>query len=138
MKRKELFYLFLGILGIALVVSAIVLEGRVPDAVDGTLIGVGAGLLGLGFSLWRFCRFAKKDPVKWKQYEVESRDERNVLIRLRAKAAAGEALQWAVLAAAWAAMILDAPLWVVLAAVGIFLCKTVLEVFLMARYEKKM
>lgn len=138
MKKKELFYLFVGILGIALIVLAIVLDGKVSDVADGTLMGVGAGLLGLGISLWRFCRLGAKDPVRWKQCEIESRDERNVLIRLKAKAAAGDALQWIVLAAAWTAMFLDAPLWVVLAAVCIFLCKTIFEACLMARYQKEM
>lgn len=30
--------------------------GKVSDALDGTLMGVGAGLTGLGISMWRFFR----------------------------------------------------------------------------------
>lgn len=62
MKKKSLFYLMIGIFGIALIVSAIVLDGRVSDAADGTLMGIGAGLTGLGISRWclgsypSFCR----------------------------------------------------------------------------------
>lgn len=138
MKKKELFYLMIGIFGIALIVSAIVLDGRVSDAADGVLMGIGAGLTGLGISRWCFYHWGQKEPAKWKQYEIESNDERNVTIRLKAKATAGEVLQWIVIVAAWAAIFLDAPLWVTLAAVGIFLFKTILEMCLMARYQKEM
>ncbi len=138
MKKKPLFYLMIGIFGAALMVSAIALDGRVSDAVDGTLMGIGAGLTGLGISRWHFSRWRKKEPARWKQYEIEAGDERNAAIQLKAKAAAGEVLQWIVMAAAWAAIFLDAPLWVILAAVGIFLFKAILEMCLMARYQKEM
>lgn len=138
MKKKSLFYLIIAIFGIALIMSAIILNDKVSDAVDGTLMGVGAGLTGLGVSMWRFFCRGKKDSAMWKQYEIESNDERNVIIKFRAKAAAGEVLQWMVMVAAWAAIFLDAPLWVMLAAVGIFLFKIILEVCLMARYQKEM
>lgn len=136
--KKKYLYLIMSIIGIALIVSAVVLGDRISDTVNGVFAGIGAGLAGLGFAMWRFCRLEEKEPAVWKQYEIESRDERNVFIRLRAKAAAGEVLQWIVMASAWAAIFLKAPLWVVLVAVGIFLFKTILEMCLMARYQKEM
>lgn len=138
MKKKSLVYLMISIIGIVLIVLAVVLDGMVSDAVDGTLMGVGAGLMAVGITLWRFFHWEKNDPVKWKQYVIESRDERNVAIRLRAQAIAGVVLQYTVLVAAWIAIFLDAPMWVILATVGIFLSKTILEMCLMARYQKKM
>ncbi len=39
MKNKSLFCLIMGILGIALIVSAIVLDGRVSGVAGGTLMG---------------------------------------------------------------------------------------------------
>lgn len=138
MKNKLSFCLILGIFGIALIVSAIVLDGKVSDALDGTLMGVGAALTGLGISRWRFLRWRKNDPAKWKQYEIESNDERNAIIRLRAQAVAGEGLQWIVMVVAWVAIFVGAPLWVILTAVGIFLFKTILEMCLMAGYQKEM
>ena len=59
-------------------------------------------------------------------------------IRRRAQAAADEALQWAVMAAAWISVGLGAPLWVTLAAVGVFVAKSVLELALMVRYQREM
>ncbi|MCH5271986.1 MAG: hypothetical protein J1E83_14800 [Lachnospiraceae bacterium] len=138
MKKKSLFYLIVGIFGIVLIVLAIVLDGRVSNAVDGTLMGAGAALMGVGISMWQFFRWDKKNPEKWKLYEIESHDERNVAIQLRAKAIAGEVLQWTVMVAAWIAIFLDAPLWVILAIVGAFISKTILEMCLMAKYQKEM
>lgn len=81
MNKKSFIYLITGILGLALIVSAIVLEGRIPDALDGILIGVGAGITGLGVSGWCFCHWVRREPEKWKQYETEAGDERNVAIQ---------------------------------------------------------
>lgn len=138
MDKKSFAALVMGILGIAFVASAVIMEGRISDMADGMLIGIGAGLTGLGISRWCFWRWTGKEPAKYRQYEVEAGDERNVAIRNKAKAEAGDVLQWMVMAAAWAAILLGAPMWVILAAVGIFLCKTILEMYLMARYQKRM
>lgn len=138
MKKKPLIYLTMAICGIVLIVSSIVLDGRVSAAAGGALMGVGAALIGLGFSRWQFARWEKKNPAGQRLYEIEAGDERNVAIRLRAKAAAGDTLQWTVMAAAWIAIFLSAPLWVILAFVGIFLFKTIMEMCLMAKYQKEM
>lgn len=138
MKKKPLLYLIIGIFGLVLIVCAVVLHDKVSNSVDGALMGIGAGLTGIGISMYSFFRWAKKDPARWRQCEIESKDERNIIIRLRAKSAAGDVLQWTVMAAAWAAIFFNAPLWTVLAAVGIFLFKTILEICFMARYQKEM
>lgn len=138
MKKKSLFYLVICIIGITLMMSAKVLDGRVSDTVDGTLMGIGAVFTSLGISRWCFYHWLKKEPAQWKQYEIESNDERNVAIRFKAKAVSGEVLQWIVIAAAWVAIFLDAPLWIILAAVGIFTFKTMIEMCLMAKYQKEM
>ena len=138
MKKKPFLYLMITILGVISVAFGIILYNKIPDNVDGVLIGLGVGLASAGISMWRFFRMEKKDPEKWKQHEIESQDERNVIIRLKAQAKAGEILQWAVMAVAWVAIFLDAPLWVILTAIGIFFFKTFLELILMSRYQKEM
>ena len=138
MKKKPFLYLMITIWGVISVAFGIILYNKIPDNVDGVLTGLGVGLASAGISMWRFFRMEKKDPEKWKQHEIESQDERNVIIRLKAQAKAGEILQWAVLAVAWVAIFLDAPLWVILTAIGIFFFKTVLELILMSRYQKEM
>lgn len=139
MKKKSFLYLMITMLGVISVAFGIILYNKIPDNVDGVLTGLGVGLVAsAGISMWRFFRMEKKDPEKWKQHEIESQDERNVIIRLKAQAKAGEILQWAVMAVAWVAIFLDAPLWVILTAIGIFFFKTVLELILMFRYQKEM
>ena len=138
MKKKPFLYLMITMLGVISVAFGIILYNKIPDNVDGVLTGLGVGLASAGISMWRFFRMEKKDPEKWKQHEIESQDERNVIIRLKAQAKAGEILQWAVMAVAWVAIFLDAPLWVILTAIGIFFFKTVLELILMSRYQKEM
>ena len=67
--------------------------------------------------------------------------KQRVLARLeekRGEAVSGEVLQWTVMAAAWVSIGLDAPLWVTVAAVGVFLAKSFLDLFLIFHYRKQM
>ena len=132
MNRTQKKRLFQGLLamGIVLLVLSLLLDGRVPDSLGGMLCGIGSTLLNL--------RHEAKHPEMARQHDIEQKDERNVAIRNRAKAVSGEVLQWSVLAAAWLSIGLDAPLWVPLAATGVFVAKSVLELYLMIRYEREM
>ncbi len=136
-QKKRLFQVLLAA-GIVLLGLAVALDGRVSDAMGGMLCGMGSGLLALAGSTLPNLRHEAKHPEMARQHDIEQRDERNVAIRNRAKAVSGEALQWAVMAAAWLSIGLDAPLWVPLAATAVFVAKSVLELYLMVRYEREM
>lgn len=136
--KREVLYGGLLACGVALMVLSLVLEGHVSDSVGGMFMGAGCGLMGFGGSQVLMRHREKRDPAVMRQAEIEAKDERNVAIRRRAQAVSGEVLQWAVMAAAWLAIGLGAPLWVTLAAVGVFLAKSVLELCLMARYQREM
>ena len=136
--KREVLYGGLLACGVALMVLSLVLEGHVSDSIGGMFMGAGCGLMGFGGSQVLMRHREKKDPAVMRQTEIEVKDERNVAIRRRAQAVSGEVLQWAVMAAAWLAIGLGAPLWVTLAAVGVFLAKSVLELCLMARYQREM
>lgn len=138
MTRKAKWYLALLACGLAAILAAVMLRERVTDLVSGILCGVGSMATALGLGRFVLCRVEEKYPAYRRANEIEHTDERNVAIRRRAKALSGTVLQWAVVAAAWASMLLDAPLWVTLALIGVFLGKTVLECALMARYQKTM
>ena len=140
MNRNQKKRLFQGLLavGIVLLGLSILLDGRVSDALDGMLCGMGSGLLALAGSTLLNLRHEAKHPEMARRHDIEQRDERNVAIRNRAKAVSGEALQWSVMAAAWLSIGLDAPLWVPLAATAVFVAKSVLELCLMIRYEREM
>lgn len=108
------------------------------DSMGGMLTGMGSGLLALGISRLLLLRQQAKHPEQYRQNEIAANDERNVAIRRRAQAISGEVLQWGILAAAWFSIGLDAPLWVTLLATGLFLAKSLLELYLMIRYEREM
>ena len=136
-QKKRLFQILLAV-GIVLLALSLLLDGRVSDALGGMLCGIGSGLLAMSGSTLLNLRHEAKHPEMARRHDIEQRDERNVAIRNRAKAVSGEALQWAVLAAAWLSIGLDAPLWVPLAAIGVFVAKSILELYLMVRYEREM
>ena len=136
-QKKRLFQILLAA-GIVLLAMSLLLDGRVSDTLGGMLCGVGSGLLAMSGSTLLNLRHEAKHPEMARRHDIEQRDERNVAIRNRAKAVSGEALQWAVLAAAWLSIGLDAPLWVPLAATGVFVAKSVLELYLIVHYEREM
>ena len=136
-QKKRLFQILLAA-GIVLLALSLLLDGRVSDTLGGMLCGVGSGLLAMSGSTLLNLRHEAKHPEMARRHDIEQRDERNVAIRNRAKAVSGEALQWAVLAAEWLSIGLDAPLWVPLAAIGVFVAKSVLELYLIVRYEREM
>ena len=112
-KTKQTLYLILGILGLVLAAVAKFLPAQVWNKAQ-----IGAEIV--------------------KQNEIERKDERNQLIRSKAQALSGEILHWLLMGGAWAAIILDAPLWVTLAFVGVFLLKTVLDLAFIAYYQRRM
>lgn len=138
-KTKQTLYLILGILGLVLAAVAKFLPAQVWNKTQiGAVIGVGAGLFGFGLVKWWVERWNEKNPEIVKQNEIERKDERNQLIRGKAQALSGEILHWLLMGGAWAAIILDAPLWVTLAFVGVFLLKTVLDLAFIAYYQRRM
>lgn len=138
-KTKQTLYLILGILGLVLAAVAKFLPAQVWNKAQiGAVIGVGAGLFSFGLVKWWVERWNEKNPEIVKQNEIERKDERNQLIRSKAQALSGEILHWLLMGGAWAAIILDAPLWVTLAFVGVFLLKTVLDFAFIAYYQRRM
>lgn len=139
MKGRKTLYPALVIVGLCLVAAALILRrADIPDNVGGALMGSGSGLAAMGLAQLLTLRAERKDPVQARKKEIEVHDERNVAIRRRAKALSGDTLQWAVLAAAWVSIGFDAPLWVTLAAVVVFVLKSALEVYLIVRYQREM
>lgn len=139
MRRKKTLYTALMAAGVVFLLGALAAwKLSAPDKFGGMLTGVGSGLLAMGAANWRMLRWAERDPVQMRRDEIAANDERTVAIRRRAQAVSGEVLQWGVMAAAWLSIGFGAPLWIMLAAVGVFLGKSVLELCLMVRYQREM
>lgn len=60
------------------------------------------------------------------------------MIRERAGAVSGSVLQWVVLAVAWVAILLEAPVWVPIACAAVFVGKVILEFCLAAYFNRRM
>ena len=139
MKKKTGIYLVIGIVSIALALSArFLLQDCLSDSQSGAMIGIGAGLFGYGIAKWCVALWGAKNPDLMKINEIEEKDERNQLIRSKAQAISGEILHWLLMAGAWVCIFFDAPIWTVLTLVASFLLKTILDFILMAYYQHKM
>jgi membrane protein implicated in regulation of membrane protease activity len=138
MLRKTGFYIALLAVGVALAALSFLFTAEAYKEVQGVMLGIGAGLTGMSFANLLMKRYEKKNPGAARQSEIEFKDERNVLIRARARAAAGGVLQWIIIAFAFALILLDAPLGYTLTAVGIYVAYHVLSAIFMARYQKEL
>lgn len=139
MRRKKTLYLILMAAGAVFLLGAFAAwRLSAPEKFGGMLTGLGSGLLAMGFSSWSIARRAERDPVQMRRDEIAANDERTVAIRRRAQAVSGGVLHWGIMAAAWLSIGFGAPLWITLAAVGIFVGKSVLELCLMVRYQREM
>ena len=138
-KLNTRLYLVIGIVGIAFALAArFLLQDYLSDSQSGAMIGIGVGLFGYGIAKWCVGLWGAKNPDLMKLNEIEVKDERNQLIRSKAQAISGEILHWLLIAGAWICIFIDAPIWVVLVLVGVFLLKTIIDFILMAYYRHKM
>jgi hypothetical protein len=138
MAWKKTGYLAMVLCGILAVTAAILWKESFSNRAAGILVGLGSMSAALGIVRFCICRYEEKYPSQKRKSEIEYNDERNLEIRLRAQAAAGQALQWALIGLAWIVIFLDGSLWVTLGAIGAFCGKLILEMLLTAYYRKQM
>ena len=128
----------LTVIGLCFAAASLILWEAIPNSLGGALMGSGSGMAAIGLTRLLMLRLETKDPAQARRKEIEVNDERNVAIRRRAKALSGDMLQWAVIVAAWVSLGFDAPLWVTVVAILTFVSKSVLEVYLVVRYQREM
>ncbi len=138
MNKKITLYLVLLFLGICLVIASFFFHGEEVKAIGGILIGTGSGFIGLSLSFIIGKHIEHKNPELEKQARIENNDERNILIRYRAKAKAGDITQWFIMVICYITILISAPVWVSLSVVGVFLLYNILSMYLMTKYQKKM
>lgn len=138
MKGKKTLYIAFIVIGLCFAAAALILWDAISSSLGGALMGSGSGMAAIGLTQLLMLCLDTKDPAQARRKEIEVNDERNVASRRRAKALSGDVLQWAVIAAAWVSLGFDAPLWVTVVAILTFVSKSVLEVYLVARYQREM
>ncbi len=138
MKMKRSFYFALLLIGLCLIGASLFFRGEETKILSGILIGVGAGLFGMSVSGLVVKTIEQKNPEFVRQSDIDYKDERNTMIRNRAKATAGDITQWLIIAIAWLTIIISAPLWLTLAVMSVYLSYNVIGLYLMSKYQKEM
>ena len=135
MQNKSRFYIM------AIIISAImiILSQFVElNSHSGILLGTGAGVIGASISKLYFINLEKKNPDIRKENEIELQDERNVLIRQRAKAKSADITQWLIMVIAYLEIFVNAPLWIILVTVGIFVLYNIIQIYYINKFNNEM
>lgn len=137
--KKKTFYIILMIIGVILIAFSFVFANNEDyKTLNGAFLGIGAGGIGLSVSNLLMIFWYDKHPNELKLAEIDVHDERNEIIRNKAKAKCSDIIQWTVMAVAWITIFADFPLWSTLLLVAVFLFKNILELILMNQYNKEM
>lgn len=135
MQKKSMFY----VMAITISVIMIILSQFVElNSHSGILLGTGAGVIGASIAKLYFISLEKKNPDMIKENEIELQDERNVLIRQRAKAKSADITQWLIMIIAYLEIFVNAPLWIILLTVGIFVLYNIIQIYYINKFNKEM
>lgn len=135
MQKKSMFY----IMAITISVLMIILSQFVElNSHSGILLGTGAGVIGASIAKLYTINLEKKNPDMIKENEIELQDERNVLILQRAKAKSADITQWLIMMIAYLEIFVNAPLWIILLTVGIFVLYNIIQIYYINKFNKEM
>ena len=138
MRKSRSFYVAVLIIGICCMAASFFFRDESVKSISGVLIGVGAGLVGMSVSGLGMKHTEHKHPEIKKQAEIDYKDERNIMIRNRAKARAGDITQWLIMVIAYITILVSAPLWVTLAVIAVFVVHNVIGLYLIGKYQREM
>ena len=135
MQKKSTFY----VMAITISVIMIILSQFVElNSHSGILLGTGAGVIGASIAKLYFISLEKKNPDMIKENEIELQDERNVLILQRAKAKSADITQWLIMLIAYLEIFVNAPLWIILLTVGIFVLYNIIQIYYINKFNNEM
>ena len=135
MRKKSTFY----VMAITISVIMIILSQFVElNSHSRILLGTGAGAIGASIAKLYSINLEKKNPDMIKENEIELQDERNVLIRQRAKAKSADITQWLIMVIAYLEIFVNAPLWIILLTVGIFVLYNIIQIYYVNKFNKEM
>ena len=135
MRKKSTFY----VMAITISVIMIILSQFVElNSHSGILLGTGAGAIGASIAKLYSINLEKKNPDMIKENEIELQDERNVLIRQRAKAKSADITQWLIMIIAYLEIFVNAPLWITLVTIGIFVLYNSIQIYYVNKFNKEM
>lgn len=137
--KKSILYLLLAAAGAALLIGgAVWLRFGVDNVAAYVCIGVGAGMLGHGLGGWLQERALRNAPETRRRLEIETTDERNVILSCRAKAKAYDAMVYIFSALMLVFALMQVDLAAILLLVAAYLTVCGIGVYYRLRYEKEM
>lgn len=137
--KKSILYLLLAAAGAALLIGgAVWLRFGVDNVAAYVCIGVGAGMLGHGLGGWLQERALRNAPETRRRLEIETTDERNVILSCRAKAKAYDAMVYIFSALMLVFALMRVDLAAILLLVVAYLTVCGIGVYYRLRYEKEM
>lgn len=135
MQKKSTFYIMAIIMSVIMIILSQFVE---LNSHSGILLGTGAGVIGASIAKLYFISLEKKNPDMIKENEIELQDERNVLIRQRAKAKSADITQWLIMIIAYLEIFVNAPLWIILLTVGIFVLYNIIQIYYINKFNNEM
>jgi len=138
LKKKALFGILQLVTGIFLILLSFLLKADVPKPICGVFLGVGGCLSGMGIIRLITNHIESINPALKRAKEIEDNDERNIVIRNRAKAKAGDITQWLIIAIAYITILISAPIWVTLFVVCVYIFYNVAGILLINKYQNEM
>ena len=135
MQKKSMFYITAIIISVIMIILSQFVE---LNSHSGILLGTGAGVLGANIAKLYFINLEKKNPDIVKENEIELKDERNILIRQRAKAKSADIIQWLIMLIAYLEIFVNAPLWIILVTIGIFVLYNIIQIYYINKFNKEM
>ena len=135
MQKKSMFYITAIIISVIMIIGSQFVE---LNSHAGILLGTGAGVLGANIAKLYSINLEKKNPDIVKENEIELKDERNILIRQRAKAKSADIIQWLIMLIAYLEIFINAPLWIILVTIGIFVLYNIIQIYYINKFNKEM
>jgi hypothetical protein len=135
MQKKSKFYTMAIIMSVIMIILSQFVE---LNSHSGILLGTGAGVIGASIAKLYSINLEKKNPDMIKENEIELQDERNVLIRQRAKAKSADITQWLIMLIAYLEIFVNAPLWIILLTVGIFVLYNIIQIYYINKFNNEM
>ena len=135
MQKKSTFYITALSISIIMIIGSLFVD---LNSLSGLLLGTGAGVIGASIAKLYFISLEKKNPDMIKENEIELQDERNVLIRQRAKAKSADITQWLIMIIAYLEIFVNAPLWIILLTVGIFVLYNIIQIYYINKFNNEM
>ncbi|WP_151736076.1 hypothetical protein [Paenibacillus tengchongensis] len=126
------------ILGVLLAAAGLLAAWNGAEVWAGLGLGIGAGLIGSNTAMLLTRRYYRKRPEQERQKRIDSGDERSMAIRYQAKAKAFDRMIIVMIVVPFLLIAAQSPLWLVLAAVGLYLLAYLLQIVYTMKLGKQM